>query len=69
MTDPTSTPTPDDEQPQPGAQPDPDELAAPANPTADTAGEEDHTDPAALTGDDTDPPAGAVPLDPEGGGS
>lgn len=34
----------------------PDELAAATNPPARTAGEEDHTDPWSLAGDDADPP-------------
>ncbi len=34
----------------------PDELAAAANPPARTAGEEDHSDPWALAGEDADPP-------------
>lgn len=58
MTEPTDTPTPDDV-----------DLAAVANPTAATAGQEDHTDPWKYAGEDTDPPAGAVPLEPEEGGS
>jgi hypothetical protein len=37
-------------------QPDTD-LAAAVNPPASTAGEEDHTDPWALAGEDADPPA------------
>lgn len=35
----------------------PDPLAAPVNPPAKSAGEEDHTDPWSLAGEDADPPA------------
>lgn len=48
MTEPTDLP--------PGAQPDREDLTAAANPPADTAGEEDHTDPTAFVGEDADPP-------------
>lgn len=49
-------------------QPDPDELAAPANPTAATAGEEDHSDPWALAGDVADPPGDTGKPPADGGG-
>jgi hypothetical protein len=44
----------------------PDDLAVEANPTAVTAGEEDHADPWQYAGEEVGPPEGARPLDEEG---